>query len=92
MERLKSRKFWLTVLAGAIVAFGQQFGIELDAEQIISLSGLIAAYVGGQALVDKNKVQAEVQSKVANLSQYIATLHDMLQEIQQEDVPDAGYK
>ena len=67
MYRLRSRKLWLTVIAGAIVTIGESFGIALEAEQIITLGGLIAAYVTGEAMVDKQRVQSEVAAGVTQL-------------------------
>ena len=54
MDKLKSRKLWMTVFGSAVVAFGEQFGIELDTEQIIAISGMILAYLGTQGVIDKN--------------------------------------
>jgi hypothetical protein len=67
MYRLASRKLWLTIIGGAIVTLGQEFGIDLDVEQIIALGGIIAAYVTGEAMVDKQRVQAEVAAGVEKL-------------------------
>ncbi len=67
MEKLKSRKLWITVLAGALVAFAGQFGVELDPEQIISIGVIAASYIGGQAVVDRGKIVAEVQAGVPKL-------------------------
>jgi flagellar motor component MotA len=67
MYRLQSRKLWLTIIGGAIVTLGQEFGVDLDPEQIITLGGIVAAYVTGQAIVDKQKVQAEVEAQVERL-------------------------
>jgi len=81
MERLKSRKLWITVLAGAVVAFADQFGVELDPEQIISLGVIAAAYIGGQAVVDRGKVVAEVQGKIPQL---VASLNQIAKSLEED--------
>ncbi len=83
MERLKSRKLWVTIAAGVLVTLGQQFGIELDTASLISLGLMVVAYVGGQSIVDRGKVVAEVQSK---LPQMIAALNALAQTV--ESSPD----
>ncbi len=85
MERLKSRKLWVTIVAGVLVTLGQQFGIELDTASLISLGLMVVAYVGGQSIVDRGKVVAEVQSK---LPQMIAALNTLAQSV--ESNLDAG--
>ena len=52
MERLKSRKLWITVITAAIIAFGDEFGIELDMEELIALGGIVLAYLGVQGTAD----------------------------------------
>jgi len=85
MSRLASRKLWVTAIAGVLVTIGQEFGVELDPEQLISLGLMVAAYVGGQAVVDKAKVQAEVAAGVEQLKQeanaIIAALSQKLGEV-----------
>ncbi len=88
MDRLKSRKLWVTIAAGALVAFGEQFGIVLDDATVLSLVGLVAAYVGGQAVVDRGQVVAEVQSQTPVL---VKALNDALQRIavlEEQDTED----
>ncbi len=88
MEKLKSRKFWITIVAAAMVAFADQFGIALDQETLIGFGSIVASYLIGQSVVDKQKVQAEVAGQVANLNQYIQNLHALLASIQQEEEPE----
>jgi len=86
MEKLKSRKLWVTIIASVFVTLGQQFGIELDSTALISLGlivGLIVvAYVGGQSIVDRGRVVAEVQAK---LPQMIAALNQLAINIEAEE-------
>ena len=52
MERLKSRKLWITVIVSAIIAFGEEFGLDLDREELIALGGIVLAYLGVQGTAD----------------------------------------
>ena len=56
LEKLKSRKLWGTVLAAAVTAFGQQFG--LDPALTLKISGIIMIGVVGQAISDNGKTDA----------------------------------
>ena len=78
MDRLKSRKLWVTVAAGALVAFGEQFGVDLDSEQLIAIGSMVLAYIGSQAVVDRGKVVAEVKASVPEL---MATLETALKQL-----------
>ncbi len=90
MERLKSRKLWVTIGAGAVVVLAKQYGIELDEGSLIAIATMVIGYVTGQAIVDRGKVVAEVQGKVPAL---VSALQDALETIEAipED-PDAGYR
>ncbi len=81
MEKLKSRKLWVTIIAGAAVILAREFGIELDGEQLISLGLMVAAYIGGQAVVDRGKVVAEVQEKVPQL---VAALNEIAKTLEED--------
>ncbi len=77
---------WITVLAGALVAFGEQFGIDLDTEQLAAIGGMVLAYVGSQAVVDRGKVVAEVKASVPEL---MRTLETALKELNATGVHEA---
>lgn len=77
---MKSRKFWVAILSAIVVTAGEQFGLELDPEQVISLAGLASLYILGQAQVDKSKVQAEVEAGVAQLKQEANAIISLLSE------------
>ena len=88
MEKLASRKLWITIVAGLIVTIGQQFGIELDPASLIALGGTVMAYVFGQAQIDKQKVITEIDAGVAalaaNANAIIASLNAELEELKAE--------
>jgi len=52
MDKLKSRKLWVTLSGVAVVAVATFLGVEVPDETMQSLLGMIAAYVVGQGVVD----------------------------------------
>lgn len=54
-DRLKSRKFWITILAGFVVLFARELGFELTDAQLWEFVAIVAAYLGGQGLHDAAK-------------------------------------
>jgi uncharacterized membrane protein len=57
MERLKSRKFWMAILAVIIPVINSEFGINLDTPTIIGILSAILGYIAVQGHVDAKKVQ-----------------------------------
>lgn len=55
LERLKSRKFWMAVISALILVGNDGLGLNLPAESIMSVAGIVAAYVLGQGLADARK-------------------------------------
>lgn len=86
MERLKSRKFILTVVSSALVALAQAFDVQVDPEQLYSLVGLVGAYVLGESAVDRARVNAEIAAGVDRLkleaNTIITALNQKLEELQ----------
>ncbi|MFQ5673424.1 MAG: hypothetical protein ACE5G9_10035 [Nitrospinales bacterium] len=50
---IKTTEFWTTVVAGVIMVFNQGLGIQLPSEQIMSLAGVVIAYILGRSIVKK---------------------------------------
>lgn len=50
IDKLKSRKLWATVIAGALATIGTNIGVSSDL--INTLVQLVMVYVGSQAVVD----------------------------------------
>ena len=55
MERIKSRKLWITVLTAALIAFGEEIGLNLDERDMMYLVGLVLGYLGIQGVADVKK-------------------------------------
>ena len=55
MGKLKSRKLWIAVIAGALVPLFKAFDIELAPAEIIAVVAPALAYIFGQSKVDAAK-------------------------------------
>lgn len=96
MEAFLSRKFLVSVVGFAVLALNEKFGLSLDPEAVFALGSIIVAYVTGQAVVDKNKVNAEAKAVAeagmvelkAQANAIISALTAKLEAIQAE-APDA---
>mgnify|MGYP001576093935 CR=1 FL=1 len=54
-NRLKSRKFWVAVITPLVIIFTRVVGLELDNNAIVSISGVVSAYILGEAYVDSRR-------------------------------------
>ncbi len=52
MEKLKSRKLWLAVVAAVLVVLNEGLGWGIDSEAVLGFAGIIIAYLLGQGYVD----------------------------------------
>ena len=52
MEKLKSRKFWITIGTAILIIANRALGLGIDDETITKLIALVAAYDVGQGLAD----------------------------------------
>ena len=59
MNKLKSRKFWSTIVGGLVLLFGDNLGLDPEASKW--LAGLIGSYVLGQGIADAG-AQGQIQS------------------------------
>jgi len=55
MSKLKSRKFWMAIVAAAVLVLNDGLGMHLDKETIMTLAGVVISYILGQSYVDANK-------------------------------------
>ncbi|MFZ5641914.1 MAG: hypothetical protein ACOY4Q_14660 [Bacillota bacterium] len=56
MEKLKSRKFWMAIVAALLVIFNQGLGFNLPEESIMAVAGIVISYIFGQSYVDAKRV------------------------------------
>ena len=83
MDKLKSRKLWVTILATALVSLAEAIGIELEQESIVAIAGMVIAYVTGQAIVDRGKVVAEIQARIPGL---VGNLNNLLEDVRKDEL------
>ena len=52
MNKLKSRKFWMAVVAAGIAIANKGLELNLPEESIMTVAGVVIAYILGESLVD----------------------------------------
>lgn len=57
MEKLKSRKFWMAVVGAGLVVANEGLGLNLPEEAVMTVAGMLIAYILGQAYVDGKKAE-----------------------------------
>lgn len=55
MTKLKSRKFWMAVVVGLLTIANDGLGLGLPEEAIMTVAGVVIAYILGESFVDANK-------------------------------------
>ncbi len=60
MERLKSRKLWITVVSAALLVIKEGFDIQVDSETVLAFAGIVITAILGLAHVDAKKVESGV--------------------------------
>lgn len=60
-ERLKSRKLWVTIVAGLLLFFNKQLGLDLSQDTVQNIGITVAAYVLGQGAVDYGMTRERAQ-------------------------------
>lgn len=63
--QLKSRKFWISVVASLVIAFAPQVGVDISQEQAIAIAGIVVAYVGSEAMIDRQGVTQGLTKQAA---------------------------
>lgn len=54
-EKLKSRKFWITIVSVLLVTVNDELGLGLDTESIMYFAGIVITYLLGQSFIDARK-------------------------------------
>lgn len=57
-QKLRSRKFWLAILAAILPVVNQELGINLPSEVILGIFGVLLAYIFGESLVDRERIRS----------------------------------
>ena len=61
MQKMKSRKLWVTIATGVGVVLAQAFGVALEPEVIAGVVLLASSYIFGQGIVDKGVTTEQVK-------------------------------
>ncbi len=56
MNKIKSRKFWMAVVGAGLVVANEGLGLNLPEESVLTVAGLLIAYILGEAYVDGKKI------------------------------------
>ena len=54
----KTTEFWLTLGAAVVAVVNATTGLDLDAESIIGLAGMVAAYVASRSFLKAKRVES----------------------------------
>lgn len=52
MNKLKSRKFWMAAASAALIVANDGLGLNLPADSILGLTGIVTGYLVAQGVVD----------------------------------------
>ncbi|OEH86264.1 hypothetical protein BHU72_12070 [Desulfuribacillus stibiiarsenatis] len=52
MSKIKSRKFWMAVVSGALVVANEGLGLDLPIEAVMTVAAVAIGYILGQGYVD----------------------------------------
>lgn len=92
IQKLKSRKFWLSYGIAALILFAQKLGIDLTPQQIAGLVAIATGYNIGQGIEDAAKRKASAKFEVEH--EKIAQLADLAAkavDIPKPEMPKATY-
>lgn len=56
MEKLKSRKFWMAVVAAALIVTNEGLGLDIPADTVLAFAAVVIGYIFGEAYVDSNRM------------------------------------
>ena len=49
----KTSEFWVTIATSNLILFNEQLGLNLPVDAIVSIAGVVIAYVFGRSIVKK---------------------------------------
>jgi len=89
MEKLKSRKLWVTVIVGAIVPLAAAYNIDIDPVALTTIALAVLSYNFGQGIVDKEATRYQSQETARNLENQVAVLQAQVKDLTvNENVPN----
>ena len=54
-NKLKSRKFWVSIVGAILLILADGLGVNIDKEVIIAAAGVIIAFILGESYIDSKK-------------------------------------
>lgn len=69
-ELFASKKF-LMMLTGIIVAVGAKYGLQLDADLVNLIIGLIGVFILGQGIADNGKSAAQIKADAPQMPEQV---------------------
>lgn len=55
MEKLRSRKLWMSIVSAMLVIANDGLGMSIPSETVIAFAGIVMTYVASQGYVDSKK-------------------------------------
>jgi len=52
LDKLVSRKFWITIAYGTVALAGDELGLDVDPDTLKNITYGVMLYLGGQSFVD----------------------------------------
>jgi uncharacterized membrane protein len=69
MNKLKSRKFWMSVVSAILVLANDGLDLGLDTNTVLAFAGIVMSFIFGEAYVDGKKVKNDADSGYTNTFQ-----------------------
>ena len=54
-EKLKSRKFWMGVVAAVLVLLNEAFGWDVPSDTVMAFAAIVISYILGESYIDGKK-------------------------------------
>lgn len=64
MERLKSRKLWITVISAVLLVLKEGLDIDVDSEVVLGFAGIVISAILGFAHVDGKRTEAKANDQL----------------------------
>ena len=55
LEKFKSRKFWMAVIAAALIVANEGLGLDIPADTVLAFAAVVIGYIFGEAYVDSHR-------------------------------------
>lgn len=66
MHKLKSRKFWMSVIAALLVIANEGLDLGIDTETVMAFAAIVIGYIFGESAVDAVRAKKEKKDQVGD--------------------------